>query len=257
MVEELRRLPAGARVLDLGCGPGSFVVERRDLRVVRLDLQPPSLRKAGLFVSADAARLPFADGCFHAVVSNHSLEHFTGMESALAEVGRVIGPGGMFLVAVPDANTVTDRIYRWLGRGGGHVNAFRHPEDVIAPVERLTGLPHRHTRTLYSSLSFLNNHNFSAPPPKRIALFAFGDERFLAALVWALRLIGRHSGNSWSAYGWELRFGAAEPPEDPEPWINVCVRCGGGHSEAWLRSKGAGRFYHCPDCGGWNIMTRR
>ena len=87
--------------------------------------------------------MPFPAEAFDAIVSNHSLEHFVELEATLREIGRVIKRGGVLYVAVPDASTLTDRIYRWLARGGGHVNAFRAPRDVIDPVEKLTGLPHR------------------------------------------------------------------------------------------------------------------
>ena len=180
----------------------------------------------------------------------------------LREVGRVIKPGGALYVAVPDAGTLTDRIYRWLGRGGGHVNAFRRPEDVAGPVERITGLRRRCTRPLYSSLSFLNSHNFIAPPPKRIALFAFGNERFLAALNWVLRCIDARRGTRLSRYGWAFWFGEVELPETLEVWVNVCVRCGAGNSEAYVREdvRGAAarcgfETYRCPACGGWNLLT--
>lgn len=59
MNEISARLPVGALVLDLGCCTGSF---------------PES--------ATAAARLPFGDGCFQAVVSNHSLEHFADLGGA-------------------------------------------------------------------------------------------------------------------------------------------------------------------------------
>ena len=250
----LDSLPPGAKILDLGAGPGSFSFTRMDLTLVRLDRSVPSARKSGVYIAADAARMPFVSGAFDAVVSNHSLEHFEDLEAALREVGRVVKPDGAFYVAVPDATTLTDRIYRWLGRGGGHVNAFRRPADVIGPVERHTGLKHAGTRWLFTSLSFLNNHNFIAPPPKRIALFAFGNERCLAVFVWILRAIDRRRGTRLSRYGWSFYFGSA--PAHSERWINVCVRCGAGHSEAHLRKVcAAKRSYRCPDCGGWNLLS--
>src|ERR1043166_5202026 len=140
MLDLIEKLPPGARVLDLGAGPGSFPISRNDLSVVRLDLEIPPARNGGCYVSADAARMPFAGAVFDLVVSNHSLEHFVELEATLREIGRVIRPGGTLYIAVPNAATLTDRIYRWLGKGGGHVNPFRRPEEVTRLVERLTGL---------------------------------------------------------------------------------------------------------------------
>lgn len=45
------------------------------------------------------------------MISNHSLEHFEGLEQALDEIRRVIDPNGFLYIAVPDSSTVTDRIY--------------------------------------------------------------------------------------------------------------------------------------------------
>jgi len=247
----LDKLPPGASVLDLGARTGSFHSPRRDLIVVRVDLDAPAGPVPGFYVAGDAARLPFASRAFDAVVSNHSLEHFVELEPAVREIGRVLKTGGALYIAVPDATTVTDRIYRWLGRGGGHVNAFRSPADVIGVVERLAGVPHRGTVPLISSLSFLNAHNFTARPPRRIALFAFGNERFLAFLIGALKALDRRLGTRLSHYGWALYFGSALPPT-ADIWWNVCVRCGSGHPPAALPRA---RSYRCPQCGGWNLRS--
>ena len=258
MVDLVERLAAGSRALDLGAGPGSFAFCRSDVCVVRLDLQAPSARKGGDYISGDAARMPFAARSFDLIISNHSLEHFLELDETVREIGRVIKPDGVLYVAVPDASTLTDRIYRWLGRGGGHVNPFRSPAEVIERIERLTGLVHRRTRVLFSGFSFLNAHNFVAPPPRRIALFAFGSEGFLAAGAWILRWVDQHCGTRWSRYGWSFYFGNIEPDGNGEPWINVCVRCGSGQSVAFLRAAGVAstaKTYRCPACGGFNFLT--
>src|SRR4051812_30871317 len=129
MHEILRHLPAGSFVLDLGCRTGSFPESDTAARVVRVDRDfGPGAR----FVQGDAAKLPFADGTFAAVISNHSLEHFDNLAGALSEIRRVISPDGALYIAVPDATTLTDRIYRWLASGGGHVNAFTSAAETEA-----------------------------------------------------------------------------------------------------------------------------
>jgi ubiquinone/menaquinone biosynthesis C-methylase UbiE len=110
-------------------------------------------------VTARAEALPFRTGQFAAVISNHSLEHFEGLEEALDEIGQVINPQGFLYVAVPDSSTVTDRIYRWMAQGGGHVNRFTSASALIRRVSEKTGLPHAGTRVLCTSLSFLNRAN--------------------------------------------------------------------------------------------------
>jgi SAM-dependent methyltransferase len=260
MLDLVAKLPAGSRVLDLGAAGGSFATSRDDILVVRVDREIPSTRAAGSYVSADAARLPFDDGIFDLAISNHSLEHFVELEPAVRELGRVLKPGGALYAAVPDAGTLTDRIYRWLARGGGHVNPFRAPEEVIALIQRLTGMAHRGTRVLHSSLSFLNRRNVTTPP-RKLALFAGGNEIFLAIFNFALRRCDRTFGTRLSHYGWAFYFGGL-PPGALEPWMNVCVRCGSGHSEDFLRQRAGIRrhwaifeTYRCPSCGGFNLLA--
>ena len=261
MLELIAGLPPGSCVLDLGAGAGSFHTDRHDLVIVRVDLAIRASRGPGSYVAADAARLPFASQSFDLIVSNHSLEHFPELEAALAEVGRVMRAGGVFFAAVPDAATLTDRIYRWMGRGGGHVNAFRSAGQVAGIVERLTGLPHRGTLPLYSSLSFLNAFNRTGRPQIKSVLFAFGNERFLAVLNWILRRLDRSFGTRLSQYGWSFHFGDVELPHGRKPWINVCVRCGSGYPETFLKEAGAVpeqprnfQWYRCPQCGGANLL---
>jgi SAM-dependent methyltransferase len=265
LLDLIANLAPDSRVLDLGAARGSFSTSRNDLIIVRVDASIAPNRGAGNYVAADAARLPFPDDSFDLIVSNHSLEHFLGLEDAVREIGRVIRPSGSLYVAVPDAGTLTDHIYRWLGRGGGHVNAFRSVAQVAGIIERGTSLHHRSTRALYSSLSFLNRHNFSSRPPRKIALFAFGDERFIAVFIWILRLLDRAFGSRLSQYGWAFYFTGSPPdarPEELEVWANACVRCGSGHSDAFLeqttgvRKSGFWLPYRCPQCGGWNLFTR-
>ena len=254
-------LPPGSRVLDLGAGASSFETERRDLRVIRLDLHAPATRPDGAYVAADAARLPFAPRSFDLVVCNHGLERFSELEQTVREIGRVSRPGGALFITVTEAGTLTDRIYRWLG-GGGHSNAFHSTGQVITLVQQLTGMKCRGTRVLFSGLSFLNGRN-AVHPPKRLLLFANGNEKVLAVLTWAMRTADLLFGWRLSQYGWEFYFGNAAPLDSAEWWSNVCVRCGSGHSEAFLRRRtavhSALRFwesYRCPECDGWNLLTR-
>jgi SAM-dependent methyltransferase len=251
MHELLAALPPGARVLDLGARSGSFETSRQDLDIVRLDLEIQTRRGTGSYVAGDAARMPFAANSFDLVVSNHSLEHFVELEATVREIGRVVRSDGALFVAVPDAGTLADRIYRWLGRGGGHVNPFYSPQEVIAQVEGLTGLQHRGTRVLISSFSFLNARNIEGRRQRKLALFGFGNERYVAVWVWLLREIDRRLGTRLSHYGWSFWFGNVGPAEE-ETWVNVCVRCGSGHPakelpETWV--------YRCPACNGWNLKT--
>lgn len=264
MHEILRNLPRESYVLDLGCARGgSFRQEDTAATCVRLDLEVPGQRREGsLFVQADAANLPFPDGTFAAIVSNHSLEHFSRMEHALREIGRVIAPRrGSLFVSVPDASTLTDKLYRWLARGGGHVNAFTSAADLAGNIEKLTGLPHVATRILCSSLSFLNRGNAVRRQPRRLMLLGGGSSWSLLAYSWLSRRLDRVLGWRTSVYGWALYFGDVPEPISTHIWVNVCILCGSGASSfdltragLVLRIPGIG-VYRCSHCGSVNCYT--
>jgi len=250
-------------VLDLGSQHGSFPAEAFPFSTVRVDLDPPDGPRAGNVVQADAARLPFKDGAFAAVISNHSMEHFERLDEALGEVGRVVGPGASLFVSVPDASTFTDKVYRWLGQGGGHVNAFVSAEVLRARIEAATGLHHVGTRLLYSSLSFLNHRNLEGRPQRKMWLFARGDERFVVFLNWLTRTADRWIGTRLSIYGWAFYFGEIGEPLVEGAWRNACAQCGSGHPSDQLEAAGAVergwfgvRMYRCPGCGARNAFVR-
>jgi SAM-dependent methyltransferase len=99
--------PARGRVLDLGCGPGSQLArlgaERPDLDLVGADVSAGMLATARAAepriapVVVDAVRPPFATDAFVAVMANHMLYHVSDLHATLAEVHRVLQPGGSFL----------------------------------------------------------------------------------------------------------------------------------------------------------------
>lgn len=263
MHELYRHLPPSARVLDLGASHGSFDRHACPARVVRVDLDTPPHAAGEDFVRADAASLPFPDASFAVVISNHSLEHIDRLDAALGEVRRILEPGGAFYVAVPDASTLTDGVYRWLARGGGHVNAFTSAVEVAARVSGRTGMGLRSARVLCTSLSFLNRRNAPAPRPRKLWLFGNGSEAVLRWLTWLLRLSDRYLKTRASVYGWRFVFaGTANGPGAPcePPWTNVCVRCGAGHPSGALEqagrvSGGAVARFRCPECDATNFYT--
>jgi len=258
MHEILRSLPEHALVLDLGCGRGTFDGAAWRFTIVGVDLEP---LKTSDFVQADAARLPFIPACFDAVISNHSLEHFADLRGALGELGRVLKSSGSLYIAVPDATTITDKLYRWLSRGGGHVNQFQSAEELALQVEDATGLKHRVTRILCTSLSFLNRANRRTRAPKRLWLLGGGTQVSLMLLTYVFRLLDRRAGSRLSVYGWAFYFGDVGPEVHCVAATNVCVRCGAGHPSDWLVQHNRVRryafisSYRCPSCGTANLFT--
>lgn len=217
---------------------------------------------SGHFVQSDAAKLPFGASQFEVVISNHSLEHFEDLAGALAEIGRVIKSNGALYVGVPDSSTFSDRLYRWLARGGGHVNPFLSAQELASRIERATGLRHAGTRTLCTSLCFLNRNNSRAPGPRRLLLLGGGTEPSLRVLSYLSRLLDRLLGTRLCVYGWALYFGDVASSIEDRAWTNICIRCGSGYSSDWLlhdRKIVERRWmffvYRCPQCGTINPFT--
>jgi SAM-dependent methyltransferase len=145
----------GELLLDLGAGAGrhAFEAARRGARVVPFDLDAAALKDAaatllamleageatgGTFpgcVTGDATRLPFADGAFDRVIASEVLEHVPDDRAAIAELVRVLRPGGTVAVTVP--RWFPERVCWWLSDAyhaptapGGHVRIYRFSQLV-------------------------------------------------------------------------------------------------------------------------------
>ena len=112
--------PPGARVLDAGCGPGSWsYAERSDLRIASFDIKyppgPPAPAAHVAVFRADLARLPLRDALFDLTVCHYVLEHVDALEPSCDELARVTKPGGRLYLAVPRTASFDDRFYRFAG----------------------------------------------------------------------------------------------------------------------------------------------
>jgi len=105
----------GARVLEVGCGPGRLSIRlarEHGLDVTGVDLDPAMIERARAnadrpgegdqrgpsFLVGDVASLAFSDGSFDLVVSTLSMHHWANPRAGLAEIGRVLRPGARALV---------------------------------------------------------------------------------------------------------------------------------------------------------------
>jgi 2-polyprenyl-3-methyl-5-hydroxy-6-metoxy-1,4-benzoquinol methylase len=121
----LRRLPAGADVLDLGCGCGIPVAKAladAGHHVTGVDLSEVQVRRArhlvpaATFLQADATRVTFPDGSFDAVVCLYALIHMPvdAQPGMITRIAAWLRPGGL-LLATTGAQAWTGSETHWLG----------------------------------------------------------------------------------------------------------------------------------------------
>ena len=107
--------PDGARVLEVGCGPGHLSIRlarQHGLNITGLDLDPAMIERARAnadrsedgdkrgpsFLVGDVAALPFPDESFDLVVSTMSMHHWADPTAGMAEIDRVLRPGASALI---------------------------------------------------------------------------------------------------------------------------------------------------------------
>jgi SAM-dependent methyltransferase len=140
-------VPDGAQILEVGCGPGLLSLRlgrHHGFEVTGLDLDPAMIAQARAnadrpengdhrqpsFLVGDVAALAFPDRSFDLVVSTLSMHHWADPAAGLAEIGRVLRPGGRALI--------------WDFRPGARPHLFgpRHAH-VPDPADHTDGSPLR------------------------------------------------------------------------------------------------------------------
>lgn len=147
---DLLRLKPGQKVLDLGCGEGRHAIHLSitdpvDVFGIDLSLQDVSVasEKAQPFMASPESRgrlllgvgnglqLPFADDSFDVVICSEVLEHIPDFKGVLAEIDRVLKPGGIFAATVPAffpewvCWQLSDAYHQV---EGGHIRIFREKQ---------------------------------------------------------------------------------------------------------------------------------
>jgi malonyl-CoA O-methyltransferase len=180
-------------VLDLGAGTGRNTRELKQryprATVLALDLAPGMLREAARHqlrwrkfarVCGDAQRLPLAAASVDLVFSSLMLQWCDPPDAALAEVQRVLRPGGFFAFSTFGPATLMELRSAWAHADGhNHVNRFIDMHDVgsalmraglsepVLDVDRIeVGYPH--ARALMRDLKCIGAHNVTAGRPRAL-----------------------------------------------------------------------------------------
>lgn len=193
IVLRLLGLEPGQTVLDLGSGPGLFAQELADAvgptgRVVGLDLSEPMLEMGRRrcadwpqvsFQQGDAAKLPFEPGSFDAVVTTQVYEYVPDIPGALAEVARVLRPGGLVAILDTDYDSLVvhsedpERLDRILDAWDEHF-VYRGLPRVLGAELRAAGFRLRHRVAIPMFNPEYTPSAFSFHLTKLIAGFASG-----------------------------------------------------------------------------------
>jgi SAM-dependent methyltransferase len=149
-------IPAGGVALDVGSGPGNVTASLAraagaDGLALGIDISEPMLARAVSaeagptvgFLRADAQHLPFRDESFDAVTSLAVLQLIPDPPTTLAEIKRVLKPGGRVAVMVPTVG-LGGHLLRRLSNGG--VNTFG--EDELGDLFEELGFTSVRTKTL-------------------------------------------------------------------------------------------------------------
>lgn len=132
----------GQRVVDLGCGPGfySTALRQRGAEVTPVDNSAEEMALLGEppagALLADAGDLPFEDGSFDGVFCSNLLEHTPSAAPVIAEIERILRPGGWAYVSWTN----------WYSPWGGHdMTPYQYLGPRLGPrlYERRNGKPRK------------------------------------------------------------------------------------------------------------------
>jgi len=214
-IQGLVTLPDRGRFLEIGCGPGGFLVAATEIfhTVVGLDINPVRLvlakkrldeaNRQAVLVCGCAEYLPFPEGVFHLVVGADVIEHVKDPVQVMDQTHRVLAPGGAVFLATPN---------RWSLTPEPHVNVwgvgFLPKTWRERYVELMRHLPYRdislfnwfELRRLLSRTRFarwkiilptlLAGHITGLPAWARIAVPFYHGFKDFALTKWAVYLFG-------------------------------------------------------------------
>ena len=134
----------GTRLLEIGSGlghlvgqlDGIFATSAVDVNHWAL-VQSKPVAPHTLLQVASAEDLPFADGSFGVVIIKHVVEHLPHPEKAIAELGRVIAPGGVLILATPNLASLSrpSKGENWIGYHDPTHISLKPPSEWLAMLK--------------------------------------------------------------------------------------------------------------------------
>ena len=103
-------------IVEAGCGARSHLAHPPEAHILGLDLSRSQLRRNDVVrwrLEGDVTRLPLATGCADAAVSWDVLEHVPHPDAALAELARIVRPGGLIVLGVPNVVSAKGLVTRF------------------------------------------------------------------------------------------------------------------------------------------------
>jgi SAM-dependent methyltransferase len=142
----------GAHLLEIGSGLGHLVGQLEatfktaavDVNHWALVQSRPVAPRTRMQV-ASAEQLPFADGFFGVVIIKHVVEHLPRPEKAIAELGRVIAPDGVLILATPNLDSLLKpwKGARWIGYQDPTHIALKPPAEWLRLIRNASFRPLR------------------------------------------------------------------------------------------------------------------
>ena len=202
------------RILDVGCGPGKLLRVLRDWGwdVQGVDFSPIPVEcatlKYGLKVRlGDLLQAGLEDNYFDVVMFNHCLEHVYQPVETLREAYRILKPGGLLLIAIPNAGSFESRLFgKWWVQWDVPRHLFHFTKQTMGRLLSMTGFHLTKIKEGMGTSFFLGSVDYVY---KYVFMLDRRHGRFMKHLVARpVCLLAGHLG-----YGSEMKVFAKKPAE--------------------------------------------
>jgi ubiquinone/menaquinone biosynthesis C-methylase UbiE len=139
----------GERILDIGAGDCSkaarvlhscgeaevYAADPNGKKIASAKRNHPDVKSS----VASAERLPFPDSYFDKAYSTMALHHFADLDRALAEIARVLRPGGAYVIVEVEPHSLNGRLFRFFGRLMGEKMQIMTEDQLLKRIGGVRG----------------------------------------------------------------------------------------------------------------------